>query len=176
VPAIQHLAPTLPNLAGCLKAFMTGAADTWKRFGEEYHQDGVIARLSASARAKIYINPTNDHNEGALGRLRRAVREVARLSLSAHNTKSKYTINDTRDFLRSPTVTDVFRRWLRGEAHRRIDSGRDRKRRLELIHRARENDGGGEAGRGGQTKSPRGGDPGRVAKPQAPPGRRRNRS
>jgi hypothetical protein len=131
--AIQRMAPTLPNLAGCLKAFMTGAADTWKRFGEEYREDGVIARLSASARAKIYIHPTNDHNEGALGRLRRAVREAARLSLSAHNAKSKYTINDTRQFLRSPVVTEAFRSWLRAEARRRIDSGRDIKRRLELI-------------------------------------------
>ncbi|KAJ7610542.1 hypothetical protein DFH06DRAFT_1148087 [Mycena polygramma] len=131
--AIQRIAPTLPNLAGCLKAFMTGAADTWKRFGEEYHPDGVIARLSAAARAKIYINPTNDHNEGALGRLRRAVREAARLSLSAHNAKSKYTINDTRNFLRSATVTDALRTWLRAEARKRIDSGRDRKRRMDLI-------------------------------------------
>ncbi|KAJ7843947.1 hypothetical protein B0H13DRAFT_1506125, partial [Mycena leptocephala] len=135
--AIQRMAPDLPNLAGCLKTFMTGAADVWKRFGEEYHPDGVIARLSASARAKIYINPTNDHNEGVLGRLRRAVREAARLSLSVHNAKSKYTINDTRDFLCSPQVTEAFRGWLRAEARRRVDSGRDRKRRMELIEHAK---------------------------------------
>ncbi|KAJ7120100.1 hypothetical protein C8R44DRAFT_623876 [Mycena epipterygia] len=131
--AIQRMAPTLQNLAGCLKAFMTGAADTWKRFGEEYHEDGIIARLSPSARTLIYINPTNDHNEGALGRLRRAVRDAACLALSTHNAKSKYTINDTREFLRSATVTEAFRTWLRAEARRRVDSGRDRKRRLELI-------------------------------------------
>jgi hypothetical protein len=53
--AIQCMAPMLPNLAGCLKAFMTGAADTWKRFGEEYHEDGIIARLSPSACTSIYI-------------------------------------------------------------------------------------------------------------------------
>ncbi|KAJ6558695.1 hypothetical protein B0H10DRAFT_1642040, partial [Mycena sp. CBHHK59/15] len=131
--AIQRLSSELPQLSGCLKAFMTGAADTWKRFGEEYHADGVIARLSATARAKIYINPTNDHNEGALGRLRRAIRESSQLSLSMHNAKSKYSINDTRDFLRSATVTGALRSWLRSEARRRIDSGRDRKRRRELI-------------------------------------------
>jgi hypothetical protein len=60
---------------------MTGAADTWKRFGEEYKADSAIAGLSPAACAKIYINPTNDHNEGAIGRLRRAMREAAWLSL-----------------------------------------------------------------------------------------------
>ncbi|KAJ7061454.1 hypothetical protein B0H15DRAFT_958867 [Mycena belliarum] len=69
--AIQRLATGLPHLTNCLKVFMTGAVDTWKRFGDEYAADGPIARLSPAARAKIYINPTNDHNEGALGRLPR---------------------------------------------------------------------------------------------------------
>ncbi|KAJ7906483.1 hypothetical protein B0H13DRAFT_2506017 [Mycena leptocephala] len=100
---------------------MTSAADTWRQFGEDYNVDGVIAKLSAAARAKIYINPTNDHNEGALGRLRRAIREFARLSLTMHNAKS------------NTAFTTAIRVWLRGEARRRIDSGRDRKRRQEVI-------------------------------------------
>jgi hypothetical protein len=104
---IQRMANGLPNLRGCLKAFMTGAADTWKRFGEEYQGDGIIARLSAAAHAMIYVNPTTDHNEGALGRLRRAMREFVRLSLTMHNAKSKYSVNGTRDFLRSAAVTDA---------------------------------------------------------------------
>ncbi|KAK7013435.1 hypothetical protein R3P38DRAFT_2517046 [Favolaschia claudopus] len=131
--AIQQRKSKLPNLSGCLKSFFVGAADTWKRFGEEYHPDGVIARLSAAARALIYVNPTNYRNEGALGVLRRAVREAARLSLSVHNAKSKYTVNDTRQFLQSPAVTDAFRAWLRAEARRRIDSGRDRKCRMKIV-------------------------------------------
>ncbi|KAJ7854347.1 hypothetical protein B0H13DRAFT_2358556 [Mycena leptocephala] len=130
---IQKMAGGLPHLRACLKAFMTGAADTWKRLGEEYQADGVIARLSPAARAKIYINPTNDHSEGALGRLRRAMREVSRLSLTMHNAKSKYAINGTREFMRSQAVTSSLRVWLRGEARPRIDSGRDQKRRRELI-------------------------------------------
>jgi hypothetical protein len=130
---VQRMATGLPHLRACLKAFLIGAADTWRRFGEEYREDGVIANLSVATRAKIYINPTNDHNEGALGRLRRAMRECARLSLTMHNAKSKYAINGTRDFLRSDAVTSALRVWLRGEARRRIDSGRDRKRRTELI-------------------------------------------
>jgi hypothetical protein len=69
------MASGLPHLRSALKAFMTGAADTWKRFGAEYAADGVIAHLSPAARARIYINPTNDHNEGVLGRLRAAMRQ-----------------------------------------------------------------------------------------------------
>ncbi|KAJ7804447.1 hypothetical protein B0H14DRAFT_3486189 [Mycena olivaceomarginata] len=37
---IQKMAGGLPHLRACLKAFMTGAADTWKRFGEEYERMG----------------------------------------------------------------------------------------------------------------------------------------
>ncbi|KAJ6553175.1 hypothetical protein B0H19DRAFT_1263575 [Mycena capillaripes] len=50
-----------------------------------------------------------------------------------HNAKSKYAVNGTREFMRSTAVTEALRIWLRGEARRRIDSGRDRKRRQELI-------------------------------------------
>jgi hypothetical protein len=50
-----------------------------------------------------------------------------------HNAKSKYAVNGTHEFLRSPAVTDALRIWLRGEARHRVDSGRDRKRRQELI-------------------------------------------
>ncbi|KAJ7161852.1 hypothetical protein C8R43DRAFT_1063127 [Mycena crocata] len=131
--AIQRMISGLPNISGCLKAFMTGAADTWKRFGEEYRTDGVIARLSAAARAAIYVNPTNDRNEGRLGCLRSALRHIARLSLTMHNARSKYSVNGTREFLRSQIVTQAFRVWLRAEARRRINAGRDRKRREELI-------------------------------------------
>jgi hypothetical protein len=61
------------------------------------------------------------------------MRQWASLYLSMHNAKSKYVVNGTREFLWSPAVTDALRVWLRGEAHRRVDSGRDRKRRQELI-------------------------------------------
>ncbi|KAJ7835602.1 hypothetical protein B0H13DRAFT_2369249 [Mycena leptocephala] len=110
------MAGGLPHLRACLKAFMTGAADTWKRFGEEYEADGVIARLSAEARAKIYINPPTIITKGLWA-----------------GCDSKYAINGTRKFMRSDAVTSSLRVWLRGEARRRIDSGRDQKRRRELI-------------------------------------------
>ncbi|KAJ7251477.1 hypothetical protein B0H12DRAFT_1185276 [Mycena haematopus] len=126
---ILRMASGLPQLRSCLVAFMTGAADTWRRFGEEYKADV----LSPEARAKIYINPTNDHNEGGLGGLRRAMRGCANLSLTVHNAKSKYKVNGTAEFLRSDAVTSALRIWIRKQARSRIDSGRDRKRRSELI-------------------------------------------
>ncbi|KAF7341786.1 hypothetical protein MSAN_02033300 [Mycena sanguinolenta] len=62
--------------------------------------------------------------------------ESALVSLSVHNAKSKYKVNGTMEFLRSnDAVTSALRIWLRKEARRRIDSGRDRKRRIELIER-----------------------------------------
>ncbi|CAK5280771.1 unnamed protein product [Mycena citricolor] len=131
--AIQFMAKDLPNLHSCLVAFLRGTVNTWRRFGEEFRPDGVLAGLSPEARAGIFINPTNDHCEGGLGRLHRAIREAVRLSLSTHNAKQKYATNQTRDFLRSPAVTDALRSWLRAEARRRIDSGWDRRQKEAVI-------------------------------------------
>ncbi|KAF8892405.1 hypothetical protein CPB85DRAFT_1482410 [Mucidula mucida] len=126
--AVHALLPSLP-----LRAFMIGAANKWKDFSSEFSPEGPITRLSPAARAKIYINPTNDVNEGALGCLRRAICEAIRLSLRHHNAKSKYAINNTRAFLRSKAVTEAVRIWLRTEARKQIDSGQEKKRRKELV-------------------------------------------
>ncbi|KAF8868823.1 hypothetical protein CPB85DRAFT_1178699, partial [Mucidula mucida] len=131
--AVHALLPSLPRTSGCLRAFMIGAANKWKDFSSEFSPEGPITRLSPAARAKIYINPTNDVNEGALGCLRRAICEAIHLSLRHHNAKSKYAINNTHAFLRSKAVTEAVRIWLRAEARKRIDSGQEKKRRKELV-------------------------------------------
>ncbi|THV01335.1 hypothetical protein K435DRAFT_572870, partial [Dendrothele bispora CBS 962.96] len=130
---VQQLSSSLPHLSGALKAYMLGAAETWKRFSNEFAEDGVIAQLSPHSRSKIFINPTNDAQEGRLGQLRKAKQHDSRLSLGKHNAKVKYAYNDTREFLRSAKVTDAFRCWLRREARNRLDSGREKKRRQELV-------------------------------------------
>jgi hypothetical protein len=71
----------------------------------------------------FYVNPTNDHNKGESRQLRAAMRQWASLSLNIHNTKSKYAVNGTREFLQSAVVTQALQVWLRGEAHREVDSG-----------------------------------------------------
>ncbi|KAK7025788.1 hypothetical protein R3P38DRAFT_3269427 [Favolaschia claudopus] len=50
--AIQQLKSKLPNLSGCLKSFFCWGGRHLETF-----------RLSAAARALIYVNPTNDRNE-----------------------------------------------------------------------------------------------------------------
>jgi hypothetical protein len=68
--AVQQLALFLPHLKGCLVSFFVGALETWERFCSEFNDGGMILELSVAEKERVWIQPTNDHNEGALGSLR----------------------------------------------------------------------------------------------------------
>ncbi|KAE9393831.1 hypothetical protein BT96DRAFT_943640 [Gymnopus androsaceus JB14] len=74
IPALQTLAPELPNLNLMISAMFRGAAQGWKIFTSEYADDSLnpacIASLSPEQLALLgQIPMTNDSNEGGLGSL-----------------------------------------------------------------------------------------------------------
>ncbi|KAJ7241045.1 hypothetical protein B0H12DRAFT_1221612 [Mycena haematopus] len=117
--AIQCMAPELPNLAGCLKSFMTGAIH--RRL--ETFRGGVppgrhhCSFISISSGEDLY----KSHQ-----RPQRGCSGPSALCGTRSGTAFAHA-----------KVTDAFRGWLRAEARRRVDSGRDRKRRMELIEHAK---------------------------------------
>ncbi|KAF8059514.1 hypothetical protein FPV67DRAFT_1426248 [Lyophyllum atratum] len=132
--AIHQLAPSLPHLEPCLVAFFRGALDTWNRFTSEFEENGVISRLSASQKARIHIPATNDHNEGALGSLRVAMRAAPNLSLRKFNSKTMYKTNRTHAFI-SRRCRTADQKYLREAARKRDAAGIERKKRvLEIDH------------------------------------------
>jgi hypothetical protein len=66
--AVHALAPRLPHLHGAMIVFFEGAVDKWLSFTTEFTADGVIASASSEERRRAYMAPTNDVNEGGLGK------------------------------------------------------------------------------------------------------------
>lgn len=83
--AVQQLLGTLPHLTGCLVSFFEGMLETWERFCSEFGERGMISQLSQAEKDHLFIQATNDHNEGALGSLRQSWRRAPNMTI-AHTT------------------------------------------------------------------------------------------
>jgi len=118
--AVLQLAPTLPNLEGCLVAFFRGARETWVRFMSEYASDSVISNLSTAEKSKIFLHSTNDRNEGGLGHLRQAKRSTPNSTMSRINAEAMYKRNNTREYMRQ-RFTEHQHHFIQQEA-RRLDA------------------------------------------------------
>lgn len=127
---VQSLVPSMPHIRGALVAFFQGAVDGWEKFSAEFADDSNIP-AATSAGARVFINATNDHNEGALGALRVALRRRPNMSLHQHNARALYKTNEASDFLLTLDADD--RQYLR-KAARVIDSSKtEQKRWLDLA-------------------------------------------
>ncbi|KAF8165867.1 hypothetical protein B0H34DRAFT_671600 [Crassisporium funariophilum] len=86
--AVQRIAPQLRHLTGCLVAFFEGALDAWNRFSKEGKQC-------------VFIPATNDANKGLLGQRRRVMRQAPNTTVSYFNARTKYKMNDTKNFMQA---------------------------------------------------------------------------
>ncbi|TEB17434.1 hypothetical protein FA13DRAFT_1650221 [Coprinellus micaceus] len=131
--AIHRLSKLLPHLEQCIKVFFSGALETWERLTSEYAPDGAISKLSTAERDRIFINATNNHNEGSLGTARIAVRRSGNIATRTISAKTMYARNGTEGFIqkRLPRKKD----WgvLMKEARRRDASGINRRQRHDEI-------------------------------------------
>ncbi|KAF9481925.1 hypothetical protein BDN70DRAFT_854244 [Pholiota conissans] len=109
---VHRMAPKLPHLRGCFVSFVEGALETWGRFTSEFTHGGAIDRLTVDQKKKIFISATNDHNEGALGGLRKSFWRAGSLSLRRHNAGTTYRMNGTRGYMQN-VLTHVQRIRLR---------------------------------------------------------------
>ncbi len=96
---IQKILPILPDVRSTLVEYLEGAKETWKRFGAEFAPGGTIARLSKEQRERAWMPPTNDLNEGLLGRVRVKHRAEPNESESQFNAQAMYQHNDTAEFV-----------------------------------------------------------------------------
>ncbi|KAF9478411.1 hypothetical protein BDN70DRAFT_767364, partial [Pholiota conissans] len=121
--AVQRMKDLLPHLAGCLVAFLKGALETWYRFMSEFADDGVIAALSRSEKDRLWIDTTNDVNEGALGTTRQMIHRAPNISLPKLNARMTYRKNDTRSFIEHSFNKPHQQAFLRAETRREDSAG-----------------------------------------------------
>ncbi|KAF8057049.1 hypothetical protein FPV67DRAFT_1677808 [Lyophyllum atratum] len=132
--AVQQIAPQLPHLEGCLVAFFEGALDAWNRFSREFHEDETIANLTEEEKQCLFIPATNDANEGLLGQRRRDSRRAPNTTVSYLNARTKYKMNDTKNFMQSKLgATDLA--FVQKRAREQDASGEDRRQRqTQALH------------------------------------------
>ena len=99
VYVVQALSGSLPDLKGCLVAFFKGALETWEHLISEFTEGGVISELRPEEKNRIFINATNDHNEGALGTTRLTLRKAGNTSVTTISAKMMYARNDPETFI-----------------------------------------------------------------------------
>jgi hypothetical protein len=135
--AVQAMLSTLPHIRGALIAFFKGALETWERFSAEFASGGDIATASAKELEGAFMNPCNDHNEGALGSFRVGIRKAPNMTLSSWNSRAMYKKNGTRDFSRK-FLNKNNHTFIRKMARRLDSSGLERKHRQEQAKADRE--------------------------------------
>jgi hypothetical protein len=99
--AVSSRAAQLPHLKTMLGAFFKGAHAKWVTFTEEFTQDSKISKLTVDQRRAAFLHPTNDRNEGALGRLRVILRRCPNMTLRAYNCRMVIKYNDVVGWLRT---------------------------------------------------------------------------
>ncbi|KAL1739797.1 hypothetical protein HDZ31DRAFT_15962, partial [Schizophyllum fasciatum] len=132
VTAVQRLAEAgrLPHLRELFVSFLKGAKVTWLRFSSEFAPGGIIDGLSADERDHVFLNATNDRNEGALGSWCVWSRTHPTSSMHAHNSLAMFVRNRTQQFI-NEFCDDSDDVWAMRAARRYDESGVERKRRAE---------------------------------------------
>jgi hypothetical protein len=133
--AVQQLSGSLPHLTGCLVSFFEGALETWERFSSEFEEEGVISQLSQAEKDRVFIQATNDHNEGALGSLRQTWRRAPSMTIAQHNARTMYKQNNTRSFMQSNILSAADKKYIRSEARHVDSSGQEKQmRQVQAKH------------------------------------------
>jgi hypothetical protein len=130
--AVCARAVELPHLKAMLVAFFKGAHAKWVTFTEEFAEDSKLSKMTPDQRRAAFLHPTNDRNEGALGRLRVILRRCPNMTLRAYNCRMLIKYNDVVSWFRSksPKQRTVIQQRAR-EAIREYSAHQER---MRLAH------------------------------------------
>ncbi|KAI5827506.1 hypothetical protein K523DRAFT_418389 [Schizophyllum commune Tattone D] len=132
VAAVQKLVrrKQLPYLRTMFVSFLKGAVVTWIRFSSEYAPGGLIDGMSMDEKAHVFLNATNDRNEGALGAWCVWARNHATSTMHQYNALAMYITNETENFVQAYFGEDDYV-WAMRAAREYDASGIERRRRRE---------------------------------------------
>ncbi|KDN41211.1 hypothetical protein RSAG8_07625, partial [Rhizoctonia solani AG-8 WAC10335] len=126
----------LPYFTDLFVAFCQGALQAWIRFTEEFSPSAPVALLTPEQHDKAFMPPTNDANEGALGRV--WARRFPSLALHKFNAINMNRANQTETYV-AENFTLKQHKWIRAEG-RRIDSSKLEANRKATIVTAQINE------------------------------------
>lgn len=129
--AIKALLPSLPHFDQVLYAFLNGALSVWERFSDDYQPTGCIGMSTTTERQGIYMPPTNDRNESALGAKRQDARIRPNHSALSSNAIVSLKRNNTEEFIALELHTIDDAQYLRSTARKLDSSGLEGVKRSE---------------------------------------------
>lgn len=129
--AIKALLQSLPHFDKALYAFLNGALIVWKRFSDDYSANGPIGLSTAEEHHEVYMPPTNDRNEGALGAKRQDARVRPNHSTLSFNSIASLKRNNTEQFIALQLNTPEDAAYLRQSARKLDSAGLEAGKRLE---------------------------------------------
>ncbi|TRM63419.1 hypothetical protein BD626DRAFT_621753 [Schizophyllum amplum] len=104
------------------------ATETWRRFSSEFQE---ISKASKENLRRAPMANTNDANEAAFGRERRALRNMPSISHPQLNSRQMFRHNKTSKFLRNMNALNRIK--LRKLVRKRDGSGANRAKREKLM-------------------------------------------
>ncbi|KAJ7048607.1 hypothetical protein C8F01DRAFT_1276776 [Mycena amicta] len=116
----------VPHLREIFIAFLRGAQETWIYFSSKFAPGGVINGLSPSLRKHVYLNPTNDVNEGALSEFCARKCQKETLTITTHNGLSMHKRNETSKFVNTFFEAEDHV-WVMREARKYQAEGHEKK-------------------------------------------------
>lgn len=114
-----------PYLEELLVGFLDRALVTWERFTSEFDEDGAIVGLTESQKKLCSMPPTNDVNEGALGRTRISLRQKSTIHLETVNSSIRLKSNKTEEWMAEnslPAIETFYRQEARARTKDRKES------------------------------------------------------
>jgi hypothetical protein len=132
VEAIYQLSPSLPYLKPLLVAFFEGALETWKRFTSEFKEGGLIDQTTSEEKEMIWMPPTNDVNEGALGALRHYLRKNPNATIHYYNALAMFRFNNTAAFVQNVFSTEDYA-FVHKEARKVNRSDLERRQKAAIV-------------------------------------------
>ncbi|KAF8157109.1 hypothetical protein B0H34DRAFT_849024 [Crassisporium funariophilum] len=109
----------------------------WRR-GTASHPNLLKAELSRNEKDRIWIDTTNDVNEGALGTTRQSLHHAPNITLPKLNARMMYRKNNTASFVEHTFNTTADQAFLRSESRKQDAAGMSRKSRQEEVSHDRE--------------------------------------
>ncbi|KAF7367729.1 hypothetical protein MSAN_00836800 [Mycena sanguinolenta] len=100
IHCIREIVPELPNLARVVSAMFTGCAAGWTQFTPEFHVGGTFDQLTPEQREILFIDATNDVNEGMLGSYRVHTRYHPNSTAHSFSNQTRTERNNTEAFIK----------------------------------------------------------------------------
>ncbi|KAJ7058635.1 hypothetical protein C8F01DRAFT_1255784 [Mycena amicta] len=135
VAKIRSRASELPDLERALAATFRGAIKGWDIFTEEFKLGGSIDQLTTEERDEMFIDSTNDADEGGLGTLRQQKRKSPAGTIALFSARMMYQRNGTEDFISAHASSREMLLYAARETRKLDASGAEKKFRSDCADR-----------------------------------------